>query len=359
MIEHKNKKHLTEKDVFLYCDKEMDKKGVFVIEKHLEDCKSCKQLLENTLSFSKMLKNVAKNNLSVNIKNDCLNDMDISAYIDNKVSSEKRIIIEEHLCNCAYCLNIMAETKTSLEDNVIQKDIQPPIENIWPVVMQKLRKQTFKSLTQKFKNCYKKSPHNVQNYLGKINKDIENILKKTFTYPSHRFAPVFGEHKSKYLSPFGKVRFPVVFEWLPYKDTDKYIISIEGVNWSISTNESRLRIESKDLKLEYGKEYMWELKIINTVESEEKTGFFTIAAKDEIKELLQIEKQFKDIVPSQDRYILWATILEEREFYLEAIEHYKKSYELESSECLAYRIAYCYNELELEELKGEWNKKIK
>lgn len=359
MIEHKNKNHLTEKDVFLYCDKEMDNKDVLEIEKHLENCKSCKQLVEKTLSFSKMLNNAAKNNLSVDKKRDCLSDMDISAYIDNSLSFDKKNVIEGHLSNCAYCLNIMAETKKSLEGNVMQKDIQSPIENIMPVIIQHLRKQKYKSLLEKFTEIVKRSPHDVQNLLGKINNDIENILNKTFAYPTPRFAPVFGEHKAKVLSPFGKVCYPIIFEWLLHEEADQYIVSIEDINWLFNTSQSRIEVAEKDIKLDYGKEHMWELKIFKAEEViDEITGFFSLATEDEMKELMKIEKQFESIEPEQDNFILWAVLLEKREFYMEAIKHYKKAYKLEQLDGISYRIAYCYDKLELEELRDEWNRRI-
>ena len=51
--------------------------------------------------------------------------------------------------------------------------------------------------------------------------------------------------------------------------------------------------------------------------------------------------------------------LEEKEFYMDAIEKYKEAYAIEPSPGIAYRIAYCYDKLELEELRDEWNKKIR
>jgi tetratricopeptide (TPR) repeat protein len=51
-------------------------------------------------------------------------------------------------------------------------------------------------------------------------------------------------------------------------------------------------------------------------------------------------------------------ILERKEFYIEAIEQYKKAYELDPFNGLAYKIAYCYDKLDLEEHRDEWNNKI-
>jgi len=44
--------------------------------------------------------------------------------------------------------------------------------------------------------------------------------------------------------------------------------------------------------------------------------------------------------------------------FIEAINKYKEAYALQPLPGIAYRIAYCYDRLELEELRNEWNKKI-
>ena len=43
---------------------------------------------------------------------------------------------------------------------------------------------------------------------------------------------------------------------------------------------------------------------------------------------------------------------------MEAVVQYKAAYVLEPQNGIAYRIAYCYDRLELEELRDEWNGKI-
>ncbi len=48
----------------------------------------------------------------------------------------------------------------------------------------------------------------------------------------------------------------------------------------------------------------------------------------------------------------------DKELTSEAIEQYKNAYSLEPLSGIAYRIAYCYDKLELEELRDDWNGKI-
>ncbi|MDP3013641.1 MAG: hypothetical protein Q8M92_05320, partial [Candidatus Subteraquimicrobiales bacterium] len=144
-----------------------------------------------------------------------------------------------------------------------------------------------------------------------------------------------------------------------YEGADKYIISIEEANWSYSTAGTKVEVGPGELQLIYGTEYMWEIVIMSGEElTDEIVGFFSLAAEDEIRELTEIEGRTEGIEPEQDRCMLWAGILEEKEFYIEAIEQYKKAYALEPSNGVAYRIAYCYDKLELEELRDKWNRKI-
>jgi hypothetical protein len=104
---------------------------------------------------------------------------------------------------------------------------------------------------------------------------------------------------------------------------------------------------------------MWELKVMKGNDVlEEESGFFSLPAEEELKELEGIEYQLRINRPEQENLILWGGILEEEEFYMDAIEKYRQAYALEASPGLAYRIAYCYDKLELEELRDGWNKKI-
>jgi len=114
MIKDKDRNHLSETDAFLYCDKELNREDILKMEKHLEGCESCKQLVEKTFFYSNILYETVKNDLSIQRQQDCLSDMDISAYLENRVTTKERMVIEEHLIKCLYCLSIMVETKKRL-----------------------------------------------------------------------------------------------------------------------------------------------------------------------------------------------------------------------------------------------------
>ncbi len=359
MGERENRGHLSDIEVILYCDRELSTDDRLKVSKHIESCESCSRLVVEAQTFSRVLYKVLEDDLSVKRKEGCLSDMEISAYLENRVSSEERMVIEEHMSKCGYCLSILVDAGKALQESIREEEPHFSYEKIMDIVKQQLREERGKALFEKFTALAEKSPPAVQNALKRIKNDIEAMFKNTFAYPSPQFAPVFGEHRVTVFSPFGKVRYPIIFEWMPYEGADRYTISVENTGWSFNTPEIRVKVRSEELKLNYGKEYMWELKVMKGEEViDEITGFFSLATEDETEELMEIEKQIKSVEPLQDRLILWAGILEEKEFYMEAVEEYKKAYKLESMEGIAYRIAYCYNKLELEELRDEWNRKI-
>ena len=359
MSKAKKEDHLSDIEITLYCDEELNNEEMLKVNAHMQSCESCKRLVVENQNFTGLLHRALENDLSTERKEDCLSDMDISSYLEDHVSSAERISIEGHLSKCGYCLDIIVETEKFLKEGVKEEPFYSN-EKIMGFVKQQLRKEWPNALVGKFRTLIKKSPPLVKKTFKAIQCDIEAMIKNTFTYPSPHFAPVFGESLVTVLSPFGKVRYPVIFEWMPYEDANCYTISVDNTNWSFNTPETRVKVSPKELRLDYGNEYMWELKVEKGEKIiEEITGFFSLATQDEIKELIEIESQLKSIKPELDRLILWGGILEEKGFYMEAVEQYKAAYASEPLNGIAYRIAYCYDRLELEELRDEWNKRIK
>ena len=258
---------------------------------------------------------------------------------------------------CRYCLPKLIKIQRAL--NMAQKEPAWSYEKICRVIEKAQREKTLNTLMARFAEMVKKSPADLRKEFEAIGEKLENLLQRTFTYPAPAFPPVFGEYPVTMLSPFGKVRYPVIFEWHPYEEADEYIISIEDIDWSFKTGKTRIEANQKELSLICGNEYMWELKVMKGNDVlEEESGFFSLPAEEELKELEGIEYQLRINRPEQENLILWGGILEEKEFYMDAIDKYRQAYALEPSPGLAYRIAYCYDKLELEELRDGWNKKI-
>lgn len=351
--------HLSETDVFFHCDKELSSKDLAIIKKHLDSCKSCNKLIKEAEVFTGLVCEAAKLPMIMRREKDCLNDMQIAAYLENRVSDQEKEKLEEHLSKCEYCLSILVETKKCILSAVEEEQPRRSHERIMRVVKKKLREKKVETLATKFADLIKKSPVYLRRGLETTAQNLDARLRETFTYPNPCFAPIFGEIQITILSPFGKVRYPILFEWQPYEEVDKYIITIEDIDWSITTTETKFEIMPEDLELEYGQEYMWNLKAMKKDEIlEEENGVFSLIDREELKEIEQIESQIEEIEPEEDRLILWGGALEEKELYMDAIQKYKQSYAIQPLSGVAYRIACCYDKLELEDLREEWNKKI-
>lgn len=355
----KTMKHLSGHDIASYCDGEVNHEDRFRIEKHLEECEKCESLFAEEKAFSGLLGKIIKMDFAENKKSDCLSDMEIAGYIENRISQKEKKSIEEHISRCEYCLDILANTSLTLYERKEESEFLLSYDKTLAVVRKRLRKEKANALMRKYIALLKESPFHVQKSLIKMKHVIKVMLEQSFTYPFPQFAPVFGECEANVLSPFGKIRYPVIFEWNPFKDANSYQIAVEGTDWSLRTAKTKLTIGPDKLKLNYDKEYMWELKILKDEDViDEITGFFSFASVNEQKELAEIENQLTDIVPNEDQLMLLAGILETKEFYIEAIDQYKKAYAFGPLGGIAYRIAYCYEMLELENLRDEWNRKI-
>jgi hypothetical protein len=238
-----------------------------------------------------------------------------------------------------------------------------PRDEAWTNVSQGIRKviETIKvrRLIAKLNTIIEICPPHVRKEIENIRQDIETLFGNTFTYPKRRFAPVFGESHISVFSPFGKIRYPIVFEFPSYERADCHEITIKGTAWSIRTNKKKIEITPDQLSLSYGKEYMWTIKLIKDAEAlEEEYGFFSLLALKEKKDIEQIENQIIGIESEDERLLFWGAILEEKELYIDAIQKYKNLYNSQPSPEIAYRIACCYNKLELDDLRNKWNRKI-
>lgn len=278
-------------------------------------------------------------------------------YANGLMSEDEEDKFLGQIKECKYCLAKLVSTQKKLEE--VQEESVWPYEKVKAAIEKDLGMRKVESLMQEFAGLIKKVPAHLQNSLESIGHNLNDLFRKTFIYPTPCFSPVFGKSPVTVLSPFGKVRYPILFEWSLFKGAKQYSISIDEVNLSITTAKNKVKITKEDLVLESGKEYMWELKIFRGKNKiEEIACFFSLGTEKEIKELEAIEKEANKIDAEEDMLMLFAAILEEKGFLIEAVEKYKQAYKINSSENIAYRIASCYDKLELEALRDEWNRKI-
>ena len=290
----------------------------------------------------------------------------IEKYVEEELSRDELVDAEWHIARCAEC-KTKADSLRSFSSLWRQwtakahgEAHRKADEKRLIIIRKVLRERKAQELMERFMDLIKRAPVHLRKPLETMGQNLNELFRTTFTYPTPSFASVFGEYPVMVLSPFGKVYYPIVFEWQPYEGADRNIISIEEANWSYSTTATKVKVGPQELKLVFGNEYMWELKVMKKDEViEEENGFFSLPTEVELSEIQEIENQTKKIAPEEQRFILWGGILEEKEFYMEAIQKYKQAYAIEPSPGVAYRIASCYDKLELEELRNEWNKRIK
>ncbi len=288
----------------------------------------------------------------------------IEKFVEGKLRGDKLLELEEHIAVCPECKkkvhalrdfsSIWNKWTATAHGEAYRKADKKKLV----AIRKELSERKAEALMERFLDITGKSPAHLKKKLEAIGQNLNDIFRKTFTFPTPSFAPVFGEYPVTILSPFGKVRYPIIFKWRPYRGADQYIISIEEVNWSYTTSGTKVEVNPQELELVYGNEYMWELKVTRADKIiEEENGFFKLPTEEETKEMKEIEHQIGQIKSKEERFLLWGGILEGNEFYMEAIENYMHAYNLEPSPGVAYRIAGCYDQLELEELREKWNKK--
>jgi len=278
-------------------------------------------------------------------------------YANGLMSEDEEDKFLGQIKECKYCLAKLVSTQKKLEE--VQEESVWPYEKVKAAIEKDLGMRKVESLMQEFAGLIKKVPAHLQNSLESIGHNLNDLFRKTFIYPTPCFSPVFGKSPVTVLSPFGKVRYPITFEWIPYEEADQYEILIEGAGWARKSVGNKIEIKEKDSILSYGREYMWELRFLKGGETiEEIAGFLILATEEEIKEIKEIENEIQNVGSKEDKLILLAGILEGKGFFMEAIRSYRQAYAINPSGSIAYRIAFCYDKLELEELRDEWNRRI-
>lgn len=237
-------------------------------------------------------------------------------------------------------------------------------DEIKTLVERNLSKKKIRDLIGKFDGLITKSPDYVRETLRAMEKNIKRLLEEIVTCPTPSYPTVFGQAytlnhittQTTMLSPYGKVRYPIVFEWTHQKGAEEYEISIKGTDWSKKTKETRVEVNREAMDLKPFKEYTWQFKVIKEGKVvEEKSAFFSLPPQEELREIEQIADQIKGIKQETAIRAIFAGILEEKGLLVEAIQAYKDIYDIEPLPGIAYRISYCYDRLNLENFRNEWN----
>jgi hypothetical protein len=242
---------------------------------------------------------------------------------------------------------------------IVEQSPQYPLDRIQTAVLKKRRARMVAYLTDLLKEVIVRIPDDLSGHHQRLVDELKAKLIESFSFPTPRFTPVFGESFFLSIGPFGQVRYPITFEWRPHEEACEYVLSIEELNWVHRTTETRLSIEAGTCEFIQGEEYMWELVVHGDDEViTEESGFFNLADKRKLEDIQQVEAALHDMPDGLGKFLVFAGLLEQRAYYMEAVDYYSRAYELDPLHAIAYRIACCYDLLELDELKLFWNRRI-
>ncbi len=202
-----------------------------------------------------------------------------------------------------------------------------------------------------------------QNPLLKINcQDAIRFIKKVFPSPILQLSPVFGVAASSeitMLSPFGKVKFPIVFEWKENPSIQKTIIKIS--DGEFTTEATNIELDRDTFSFLHDKEYEWEILMVNTegILIEGPIGYCTTCSAEEEDLLREFEHEIKGLnLPAAMHQVLSGVMFETKGFYIDAIASYKNAFKSNKERELIIRIANCYEKLELKGLREEWRYRL-
>ena len=334
-----------------------DEASLLALKNHIAECHACIDSLgERVIALIGTPQSFATGKIDFLTCEECDETLPEYAELREEEAKERYPATWRHLQFCASC----SEVNRHLHEIAIEEENEAsgPIPT-GPTFAATYDKKRIEELMSSFDGAVDRASTPTKSTLQEMRSKLETLFQKTFADPTPSFAPVFGENKATVLSPFGKVRYPIIFEWEPHDDADQYILSLEEAEWSVHTQETKISLTSEELSLTFGDEYMWELKNLKEGEViDEITGFFSLLSHEDLQEIEEIEGQIKDIELREEARLLLGGILEEKCLFIEAIDRYKDVYALQPSPGIAYRIAYCYDKLELEDLRDEWNRKI-
>lgn len=271
-------------------------------------------------------------------------------------NDEKKVM--KHLGHCEHCRACVHRIKSSIEQ--AGRTVLLTADETKSAVAIRQREKMKTGVWHQMKDFMNSFPEVYKTFFNELSVQFENKINIIFTYPSPRLEPVFGgSHEFLVYSPFGKVRFPIQFRWEPLPQAEEYEISIDEIQWQCVTRDKECLLEQKPPEMDYGQEYSWNLRIYSAGRIvDEATGFFELATLEEHEKIKEIEQRVSRIQDAFGRFVIWAQVLESKEFVIEAIENYIKAYSIHPVPGIAYSIACCYDLLELEELRDEWNNQI-
>jgi predicted anti-sigma-YlaC factor YlaD len=107
--------------LFAYVDQTLGPKETQELVEHLQSCPACRETLTTieTLRYSRLM----GSNRQSRWTPECLNEQQLSAYLDHALEPKEKIRVEEHFAGCDFCLGelaVLARIRSSLEESMEQ-----------------------------------------------------------------------------------------------------------------------------------------------------------------------------------------------------------------------------------------------
>lgn len=275
-----------------------------------------------------------------------LNINQILAYVHGLLNEADILEIDGHLSKCDHCAK-------RIKSHYMLKD---HFEEIWSYcVDEEYEKETIKESILGMISVMRTLSKNPL-FKGKCD-DVIRSINQFFSSPVLSLSPTFGGIEASdiiMLSPFGKVRFPIVFEWEKIRLSGQQSLKSKK---EFRTESTRIELDLNILPFELDKEYEWEILIIDHEENqiEGPIGYFYTCTNEEIDLFREFDNAIMNLDTSDEmRHVLNGVMHETNEFYIDAITKYKKALTIKRKPELILRIAKCYENLGLTDLREEW-----
>ena len=283
----------------------------------------------------------------------------MAAFLDRRLLPQDQEMFLEHASTCFRCLGLLAASVVASPGEPDQEPAPEARERMLRTFRRSVREERATVLVANFRDLIREAPGDIRDYLEGLGKSIGTLLHETFTYPTPSFTPTPAGTSPTVISPFGKVRFPILFRWELFQQSNNCQLSADQIGWGIHTTRSRILVRNDEWPGESGRQYEWKLDFRKDAHTlAEYRGDFSIVTSEEASRLARIDDRMRTIKPEVDRLTLWGALLEQCGLCAEAVQNYLRGHLIAPSAGLAYRIAFCFDRFGLLQLRDRWNQEI-
>ncbi len=350
--------HLTEAEINLLIDGNLSGDELACVARHLRGCEECQEAVKSTAEALRLTDETLTVLQLEQPTDACLSSDLIERYARNSVTEHQRATIAEHASRCRLCRQSLVSVMSREGTQRMTSAADQMAENATTLI-DGVKARWLSGLLRHLDAIGASARHGLAAELQVLISQAKASLQSALASPTPRMDPVFGSGRPSVLRPFGKVGFPITFEWQPL-GTDggicSYQISVHETGWSTATSDTKLSFSRQELDLDYGQKCTWQLTVLQNEYAEKRLygNFITIDEQSE-KHIVGFNELLSAVELDTDRLVVHGSLLEAMELFVDAIDHYRQAYELSPSPGIAYRIAVCYDQLKLYDLREQWN----